>query len=228
MGQRYGTTTGTVIVNEVVNNQSVSHVYLWRQVCSNLTYCINAYSGHNTTLLYISSEIKSRSNVPYPLIINVTATVSILDCPPGFELSRELGTCVCDDAVYSISSTASCSISTQTITKQDNTWFGYDDKRQCIIAIQNCPFDYCTSTSPVTFTLSETDSQCAFERSGYLCGKCSKGSSLILGANHCHKCSNGYLSLVIVFAVAGILLVTLLLVLNLTVAIGSMNGLIFH
>ena len=72
------------------------------------------------------------------------------------------------------------------------------------------------------------DAQCNYNRSGLLCGKCQKGFSLVFGSSKCLKCSNHYLSLLIAFALAGIVLVVFLLVLKLTVAVGTINGLIFY
>ena len=88
--------------------------------------------------------------------------------------------------------------------------------------------DYCTSDS-VQFTLNDTvDYQCRYDRSGTLCGQCAEGYSLMLGSNKCKQCSNGYIALVIPFALLGVALVVLLIVLNLTVAVGTINGLIFY
>ena len=72
------------------------------------------------------------------------------------------------------------------------------------------------------------DAQCNYNRSGLLCGKCQKDFSLAFGSSKCLKCSNSYLSLLIAFALAGIVLVVFLLILKLTVAVGTINGLIFY
>ena len=50
----------------------------------------------------------------------------------------------------------------------------------------------------------------------------------MLGSSQCKKCSNKYLALLIPFALAGILLVILLFLLQLTVATGTIHGLIFY
>ena len=76
--------------------------------------------------------------------------------------------------------------------------------------------------------MNETDKQCAYDRTGLLCGGCQSELSLVLGSSQCKQCSNSCLSLLIVFAVAGIALVVLLLACNLTVAMGTINGLIFY
>ena len=52
--------------------------------------------------------------------------------------------------------------------------------------------------------------------------------SLILGSSQCKKCSNNYLALLIPLTMAGALLVILLFLLHLTVAAGTLHGLIFY
>ena len=74
--------------------------------------------------------------------------------------------------------------------------------------------------------------QCANNRSGLLCGRCKEGYSLVLGNFQCvensMQCTNNYLSLLIVFAVMGVALIFLLLVCKLTVATGTLSGLVFY
>ena len=99
-----------------------------------------------------------------------------------------------------------------------------------MIAHVGCPFDYC-NTLPVKFALNESDFQCNYNRSGILCGQCIQGLSLMIGSNRCANCTDTKLvsvSIVIVAAVAGVVLVILLMLLNLTVSVGSINGLLFY
>ena len=91
----------------------------------------------------------------------------------------------------------------------------------------NCTFDYCVQ-KPINISLSNPDKQCAYNRSGVLCGECEPGLSLVLATSRCEQCSNIYLLLLIPFALAGILLVALILVLNITIATGTIHGLIFY
>ena len=72
------------------------------------------------------------------------------------------------------------------------------------------------------------DVQCNYNRSGLLCGKCQKDFSLVFGSSKCQKCSNSYLSLLVALALAGFILVIFLLILKMTVAVGTINGLIFY
>ena len=90
-----------------------------------------------------------------------------------------------------------------------------------------CPFDYC-NTAQVNFSLTDPDPQCALNRTGILCGRCQDGLTLALGSNDCIQCHGfSYLALIFPFAAAGFGLVALLMVLNLTVSIGTINGLMF-
>ena len=67
--------------------------------------------------------------------------------------------------------------------------------------------------------------QCALKD----CGGCKHNFILALGSNNCIQCHEfSYLALIIPFAAAGFGLVALLMVLNLTVSIGTINGLIFY
>ena len=90
-----------------------------------------------------------------------------------------------------------------------------------------CPLDYCTTESKY-INLRDPDKQCNVNRSGLLCGKCKEGFSLVLGSSQCKECSNVYLALLIPIAFAGVLLVILLFLLHLTVAAGTLHGLIFY
>ena len=66
---------------------------------------------------------------------------------------------------------------------------------------------------------------------GILCGRCKPGLSLSLGSSRCMPCSNKWIAFTSVITagiLSGVLLVTLLLLLNLTVAVGTLNGVIFH
>ena len=112
-------------------------------------------------------------------------------------------------------------------------WVGYDQANQSheLTVHPNCPFHYCVNHT-VVFSLNNTDMQCAQNRSGLLCGRCKEGYSLVLGTFQCvdnsMQCNNNYLALLILFAVMGVALVFLLLVCKLTVATGTLSGLVFY
>ncbi len=83
--------------------------------------------------------------------------------------------------------------------------------------VSDCPFDYCIDENPIEINLSspyKIDQQCTFNRSGKLCSQCKEGLGLVLATSKCQECSNIYLLLILSFALAGIVLVMLILVLT--------------
>lgn len=76
------------------------------------------------------------------------------------------------------------------------------------------------------------DIQCANNRSGLLCGTCHSEYSLSLGSSRCIICPTHWpaitAALLLASVVVGTLLVALILLLNLTVAKGTLNGIIFY
>ncbi len=122
-------------------------------------------------------------------------------------------------------------IETLTIRREqgDGFWVGLEDTtKPSLILHPHCPFDYCTE-EVVDFTLNSTDLQCSPRRSGILCGGCQSGHSLALGSSQClSSCSNEYLALLLTFTAAGIVLVAFLFLCRLTVAEGTLSGLIFY
>ena len=60
-----------------------------------------------------------------------------------------------------------------------------------------------------------------------MCGQCEKNFSLALGSLHCILCDNIHIALIVPFALAGIALVAVVFLLQLTVSVGTLNGLFF-
>ena len=153
-------------------------------------------------------------------------------CPIGLQPSQaEIECeCICDQKLkpYQITN---CSQETGTIQVKTNIWIGvFNSTNGTGYIIHDCPFDYCVE-KPVNISLNsflERDKQCAFNRSGVLCGKCEHGLSHVLATSKCKECSNIYLLLLIPFALTGIALVGFILFFNITIATGSIHGLIFY
>ena len=153
-------------------------------------------------------------------------------CPIGFQHTQSQidCECVCDKKLLHYHIT-NCSPETGTIQLENDIWVGMaNSTNETKYIIQRCPFDYCKE-KPVNISLNssqERDRQCAFSRSGVLCGECQQGLSLVLATSRCKECSNIYLLLIIPFALAGIALVVFILFFNITIATGTIHGLIFY
>ena len=160
-------------------------------------------------------------------------------CPLGFQMSGRIEiNCTCDCHNNISQYTKYCNALTGSFVKDplSNAWISYIDYVNLTgyLVYPNCPFDYCLSTSP-PIDLNQpngADAQCAYNRSSLMCGSCQPNFSLSLGSSHCLQCPSHWLVLLTTITIAGILagviLVAFLLVLNLTVAVGTLNGLIFY
>ena len=114
---------------------------------------------------------------------------------------------------------------------QSRAWISYINDTNLIgyLVYPNCPFDYCLPTNPPV-DLNQpngADAQCAFNRSSLLCGSYRPGLSLSLGSSRCLPCPGYWPALLIAIIIAAILAdiasVTLLLVHNMSVAVGTLN-----
>ncbi len=232
-------------IGDLEYSQQVRH-----QNCTDLTYTI--YSNSNAVCIVLTAKSVIVQQYPnhdeiedyilpaidlynrtgevnvilqsLPVFINVT----LLPCPLGFMLFNEPPRCTCDTLLQD--NHISCNLSTQTVQRSGTVWVNasfHNYSSNGVIVNKYCPSDYCKPET-VNVNLEHPDTQCAFSHSGILCGGCQSGLSLALGSAQCLPCSNDYLALLIPFALAGFALVLFIKVLNLTVADGTLNGLIFY
>ena len=120
-------------------------------------------------------------------------------------------------------------INDQTILRPADSWISattHNNSYTYHISLY-CPFHYCLRHSS-HLNFFTPNSQCQFNRSGLLCGHCQQSLSTVFNSSHCQKCSNIYILLIIPIAIAGVVLVLLLFVLNLTVTDGTINGFILY
>ena len=228
LGQRNGTTAAVIQVTNTSNNIKITRTEYSQNInnsCNTLKYTIFSHAVGTTQELTLYAQgpcSPSQANT-------LTVAVNILNCPPGFELSAREPICICATRLQQFTNT--CLVDSATVLREHNAefWVGYhiDNESRGLILHSNCPFDYCTSEETY-LAVDDSDKQCNYNRSGLLCGKCNKNLSIVLGSSRCLKCSNSYLSLLAAFAFAGVALVIFLLVLRLTVAAGTINGLVFY
>ena len=167
--------------------------------------------------LGISRRLINISFLPCTCLIGLKPIQSDIECK-----------CDCDQVLQQNFHVMNCSEENGTIKLESNIWIRLANTTNGTgYVVSNCTFDYCVE-KPVNISLSNPDEQCAYNRSGILCGECEPGLSLVLATSNCKECSNLYLLLLIPFALAGILLVALILVLNITIATGNIHGLIFY
>ena len=159
--------------------------------------------------------------------------VEFKPCPLGFTLQEDKKSCYCDPVLSKneVISITLCNLSDETILRPAYSWISAkrDDNTNNITYIVSsyCPFEHCLPYQTY-LNLSNSDSQCQFNRIGLLCGKCQQGLSTVLGSGQCKHCSDIYLLLIVPFALSGIVLVVLLYIFNLTVRNGTVNTCVFY
>ena len=241
VGQHNGTVPGTVQATLSHKSSAFGEresAQTTNLSCTLLQYTIYTNQSHEVLQLgvqhtgEISGFEQSHQNNRYCIHI------SMKECPLGFAHSVKADNssmhCDCDKLFSLHKEHINCNIKQQIIRRVPPVWIGYieTDKGSKTTAYHShCPKDYCVNAD-VNLTATNSslsqDEQCMFSRTGVLCGSCSAGLSNVLGSSECHSCSNYWLLLSIPFALAGILMVILLTLLNITIAEGTLSGIIFY
>jgi predicted outer membrane repeat protein len=210
--------------------------------CSNLEYQVSFPRVKETYELVIHAQ--GPCNNQGISTLNVTIYVDECSCPPGF-MPADRNTkcdCICDRRFETFTKyIQECNAVKGTVIRTGIFWITYlgtmhDDNVSPYFIHPYCPLDYCQPPNlriPIHLNLSNgSDAQCEKNRGGMLCGDCLPGYSLSLGSSECIKCPEhwyGHLVGIIIAAFfAGIMLVFLLLWLNLTIAVGTLNSIIFY
>ena len=225
IGQRNGTVSA--VINSITHSSQKSRLAAFQErqnvsvVCTELIYTFFSSQSSIQLIMYVDESCSSLDGS----LNLLTISVHLLPCPPAFTLSEITYGCICEERLQKY--TDSCNINSQTILRDGDFWVGYDNQSQGLILHPHCPFDYC-QTESIYFTLNEINLQCEYNRTGFLCGACQTGLSIALGSSRCLPCSNIYLTLLFPLAVMGFVLVLFLLACKLTVAVGSISGLVFY
>ena len=231
VGQRGGTVTGVIhtnVVNATIDPMQALQAVDSYDTCKSLTYTV--FTSAKSVVLHLTGASKA-ANSPFTARWIARMHVALRECPAGFTLANTTPP-ICDCAPILKEHHISCDINKGTIHRPASSWIGYynasyDNETSGVLYYAHCPFDYCRQTD-MDIQLNNSDEQCALSHARILCGSCKPGLSLALGTSQCLQCPNAYLTLLIPFGVAGLVLVFLLFLCNLTVAEGTLNGLIFY
>ena len=216
--------------------------------CTTLHF--NVYSLHSSEELALYPEGPCRNASRSRMRIRITfqpCTCPVIGFKPkqnesnsGNETMSMTCDCVCDPRMAPFIFGNDCNYQTELLTRRGNFWIAYvqhyNGNSSGFVIHPHCPLDYCYKGKVIHINLNKgngsDDSQCANNRSGILCGKCRPGLSLSLGSSKCLQCSRAWYktfsTILIAALLAGIVLVAVLMTLNLTVAIGTLNGIIFY
>ena len=211
-----------------VNTSSITIILLSNAIeagCSPVTFQV-----FSSLLGSVSSRMKV---YPWGCTVGfISVDVQVQACPYGFTLV--INTCVCEKPLYKLKN-IECNVQSGLIENGGDFWIKphyANNSYRGFLWYGNCPIGYCNKSisqqALLDFSTPNTSNhQCANHREGILCGACEEGYSLTLNSLACEKCDNKFLSLLVLFGLAGIGLIVLLLLLHMTVASGTLSGLIF-
>ena len=221
------------------NDVCQNHIQHTEGICRGLSFAVFSNNDTEDLILSLGKGPCKRSRESKA---RITLEFSCLQCPIGFELDESRGgcRCACDSQLFPFFTECLGDI----IIRERNVWVTNitnmngttNSSINQFLIHPFCPLNYCQPpSSRVEINLNipgGANVQCADNRSGLLCGTCRPGLSLSLGSSRCLTCSTHWLAILLVILIAafiaGMLLVAVLLVLNLTVAVGTLNGIIFY
>ena len=233
----------TVNVLSASGNRLCPPFWTMDGMCTKLVFPIrdfDVYSLNDTEQLILSLGDGPCQNSPLSKR-NIKLLFVCSHCPIGFQpqITESRCKCSCDSKLYPYFTNCSEEI----LFRENTAWVTFLNNRANYTDYQYlvhpyCPLDYChPPSSNVKINLNQpngADSQCTNNRSGLLCSTCQTGFSLSLGSSRCIQCSTVSdwpveLAIIITSAIlGGLLLVTFLFIFNLTVAVGTLNGIIFY
>ena len=192
---------------------------LRQSMCQEVKYTLK-YEENRTAQLELSLSSAG---------ITIVADITVLPCPIGFEFNNRSGVCDCINVYKEMGFT--CNIESGLVERLNNEWVGlvhYSRFEEAALS-SICPSGYCEEKEDLRrINITDPEGICFGNRTGELCGKCEEGLSMMFGTNICGMCSNFYLFTIVLYALAGLLLVCLLFLLKITISTGTINGLIFY
>ena len=250
VGQRYTPVISHVLASlspegkskicPIASNNYCDILVSLQSACTKIDYKISSQNNEEEIMLkpylpylYYSSHSRGviTNHTDDSLFQQLIINLKINKCPWGFGKQIN-GSCECQVLKHGLQ----CDMSDYTILRSGQQWVGTtcehcnDEKIPGVITHQHCPFDYCRSDrESLSIRLENQDKQCAFNREGILCGGCKGNLSRVLGTSNCLECTSKYTVLIAVsWLISGFILIICLMLLNLTVSVGTINGLTFY
>ena len=237
MQAQFDRSKSTGEIEEVQQTQGLGH---W---CTNVSFTMRSSAKQEILTLKNSMQNHQASSLrnhlkPWyhkQLFENFKIVFNLRDCPLGFYFKHESKQCSCQRNV--LDHNIPCDSSSFRVLRPTPKWINatfthlVENQSSGVLVHNHCPFDYCILTEGdlLPLDLEYPDEQCAFSRSGVLCGACQSHFSHVLGTSKCKQCSRPWIALIIpMMALAGMVLVAFLIFLNLTVSVGTISGIIFY
>lgn len=232
-GQLNGTTPAAISLHLSPQSQNLARMCSAQELYAHGRHCTN----YSVKLEVLTEDSSSSDITAVQLVLaikhprlpyykeNAHINVTFKECPWGLKLIN--GSCSCHILVH-----ARCDTKTLVMHRYSHKWIGcYEQlngscRDQPFVYVGMCMF--CNSVQH-NVTVDTIDGQCMEGRTGLVCGSCKENHSVMLGTNNCRRCTDNYrIGLLSLYLLAGMLLIFVLTVFNVTVTTGYLNGLIFY
>ena len=240
VGQRLSPTPGNLAAKPnsglKLNHSMYVQVSNLNATCTNVTFAIESdrtkKHGKITLSVSTTSDISFTEHLESYMPIHVH--VVLMPCSFGFIFNNRRCDC---KYLYHYKILCNSSTKTFKICVSSLAWLGtHHQNYTTYLAVSDfCPPAFChleeTSIHSEHHDLRNQDKKkrCQKNRMGILCGACTPNASLILGSNDCvENCSYRGLFLILLFLVLGLFLVLFLTLFDITVAEGTIGGILFY
>ena len=160
---------------------------------------------------------------------DVLIEINMTNCKPGFTYDEGRMSCIVLPKLRQQG--IECTNDSSILVIPNHIWLGeLKEGNSTYIVVEQCLFDYCKPLSK-SIIPGDYDSQCAvgYNRVGLLCGSCSEGYSMAFGSRGCKICPNNYfLALILVFAIAGLLLLSVIAFVKVSVSEGYLYSILLY
>ena len=197
--------------------EGVNYYNLYADKCNLLNFTIIASVQSESRGVFVIQSVEESS-------VSISLRVVIFPCPLGFGISIDYrDVCDCSHFLQKINANITCDIQNGLIWLPRSSWFGVVNKSVEVFSFR-CPPNFCGSD---LYQVDLKDALCKYNRTGIMCGQCSEGLSLVFGSDECQHCSNIWILSLIVYAMAGLILVLALFVIKITIAGGVLGSIVF-
>ncbi len=192
-------------------------------VPTKLSMSVSGEQNNNLSVVVYSNDLAG--------LARTEITVNLGECGLGFIFNSDTQTCVCLPELEIVD--VICDDNSLQLTKtREDLWVGplNDDG---LLGVVTCPLLYCGINTNTIIPIEQGrpifNAQCdpRLFRTGVACGDCQEGRSLVLATTRCLKCTNKSILLFPVFLILGIILIVFIYYIDISIAVGLLNGAIF-
>ncbi len=153
--------------------------------------------------------------------VHAEFTVILQPCLLGFEFDSASKRCECQENIASAG--IFCDVGSASFIVPSAIWMGpFSSDNNATLVVAHCVEDYCKG-GDTNISNDDFNFQCKSDRTGVGCGSCAPNHSAVLGSSQCKMCTNYSLFMIVLFLITGLLTVTGIMFLRITITEGYLD-----